>query len=285
MVKVIVLGKNGMLGSAFFSAFEKDNRFDITGYDRSDFDMTNFDRLGEVILDSSADFVINCVGYTAVDQCESDEDEAFLLNCDLCAKLAEFCNEAGSTLIHFSTDYVFDGENSNGYEEDALVDPINIYGESKLAGERLVVQNAGSHVIVRTSWLFGKCGKNFVDTIIGLAKTRKEIKVVDDQIGSPTYTADLAKAIFKLAEITMAKPVKDIYHISNNGKVSWYEYTRRILEYAHIADVKVTPITSEELDRPAKRPKMSALNNSRYQKTTHDKMRDYNEALQEYLIK
>ena len=262
MVKVIVLGKNGMLGSAFFSAFEKDNRFDITGYDRSDFDMTNFDRLGEVILDSSADFVINCVGYTAVDQCESDEDEAFLLNCDLCAKLAEFCNEAGSTLIHFSTDYVFDGENSNGYEEDALVDPINIYGESKACGENEIVENCVDYYIVRTSWLFGPNGKNFVDTMLRLSLERDELNVVSDQIGSPTYTLDLVASVIENFIVNDEKPEFGVYHITNSDTCSWYDFACEIFRVTK-NNILVNPITSEDFPTPAKRPRYSVLINTK----------------------
>ena len=296
--RILITGASGMLGTDLCLNFLK--KYDVCGADLAGpkikercpaqvkfYKLDITDRLGTIKLinDIKPAIVVHAAAYTDVDGCEKDKSAAFNVNADGAGNVALGCKKINATLFYISTDFVFDGKKTEPYTEDDDTNPINIYGESKLAGERLVVQNAGSHVIVRTSWLFGKCGKNFVDTIIGLAKTRKEIKVVDDQIGSPTYTADLAKAIFKLAEITMAKPVKDIYHISNNGKVSWYEYTRRILEYAHIADVKVTPITSEELDRPAKRHKMSALNNSRYQKTTHDKMRDYNEALQEYLIK
>lgn len=262
MVKVIVLGKNGMLGSAFFSAFEKDSSFDVTGYDRSDFDITNFDRLGEVILNSGADFVINCVAYTAVDQCESDEDEAFLLNCDLCAKLAEFCNEAGSTLIHFSTDYVFDGENSNGYEEDALVDPINVYGESKACGENEIVENCVDYYIVRTSWLFGPNGKNFVDTMLRLSLERDELNVVSDQIGSPTYTLDLVASVIENFIVNDEKPEFGVYHITNSDTCSWYDFACEIFRVTK-NNILVNPITSEDFPTPAKRPRCSVLINTK----------------------
>lgn len=262
MFKILLFGKNGMLGSAFFKAFAEDDRFELEAYDRSDFDITNFDKLSEVVLEAKADFVMNCVAYTAVDDCESNEDDAHLLNCDLVGKLAEFSNEAGSTLIHFSTDYVFNGEDSNGYDENAFIDPINVYGESKAYGENEIVERCIKYYIVRTSWLFGPNGKNFVDTMLRLGLERDELNVVSDQVGSPTYTLDLVEAVIENFITCEMAPEFGVYHLTNSGACSWYDFAKEIFRISG-SDVFVSPITASEYPTPARRPACSILLNTK----------------------
>ncbi len=251
-----------MLGSAFLSALEANSVFEVEAYDRSDFDMTNFDKLQEVILDAKANFVINCVAYTGVDACETDEDEAHLLNCDLCGKLAEFSNEAGSTLIHFSTDYVFNGENCGGYTEDALVDPINVYGETKAYGENEIAEKCIDYYIVRTSWLFGPNGNNFIDTMLRLAFEHDELNVVSDQFGSPTYTLDLVAGVIESFIATDSPPEYGVYHMTNSDTCSWYELAKEAFRISG-SNVFVNPITTEQFPTPAKRPACSILINTK----------------------
>ena len=211
--------------------------------------------------------------------------------------MALACAAAGAALIYISTDFVFDGKKKKPYKETDRTGPLNVYGDSKLKGEAAVKKAAKRYLILRTSWLYGKHGKNFVDTIIGKAKTVKVIKVVDDQVGSPTYTKDLAKAIHVLIHRvggdvgSNASPARwaskprrwaGIYHISNSGSVSWFDYAKEILRLAG-SKTKVVPISSRELARPARRPTMSVLDNSKFNRFTGYKMRHWRKALKEYV--
>jgi dTDP-4-dehydrorhamnose reductase len=189
--------------------------------------------------------------------------------------LASICNDLGAYLMYFSTDYVFNGTKEEGYKEDDSPSPINTYGTSKLRGEELIQQNTDKFFIIRTSWLFGMHGINFVKTMLDLADKKRKITVVNDQIGKPTYTKDLAKAIYSLISENQAD--SGIYHLVNEGETSWYDFAKKIFELAKI-DVQLSPISSEELNRPAKRPRISTLLNTKLPKLRH-----HHEALHDYL--
>lgn len=280
-----------MLGSMFLRMLEKNRseglNFEIFAFDR-DLDITSQTALESSFADIKPDFVVNCAAYTNVDLAESERNLAFKINGEGPRLLAGQCKIHGAKLIHFSTDYVFDGEKIFGYVEDDVPSPINIYGESKLAGEKAIAAEMSDYFIIRTSWLFGPNGKNFVDTMVTLGEDvlsgkRDVLKVVNDQIGRPTYTFDLAGAVIKhfLMPILHSKQ-RDfgIYHLTNSEKCSWYEFAREIFK-VRVMEVNVQPISSEEFVRSATRPKSSVLLSTKFD----FEMRSWKEAVAEYFVK
>lgn len=242
-------------------------------------DITEPKSIAHVINMIKPDIVIHAAAWTDVDGCELDSKKAYRINSEGTKNIALACWAAKAPLIYISTDFVFDGKKKGTYTETDKPNPISVYGDSKYKGEIYIKRILAKYYILRTSWLYGKNGRNFVDIILKKAKMEKALKVVNDQVGSPTYTKDLAKAIHALL-----KRVKGYgtYHISNSGSVSWYEYAKEILKVANIK-IPVTPISSFELARPAKRPAMSVLDNSKFIKFTHYRMRPWKKALAEYL--
>jgi dTDP-4-dehydrorhamnose reductase len=228
-------------------------------------DITDREQVIRIIKDLRPGVVINAAAYTNVDGCEDARELAFNVNGKAPGYIAEACAAANAKLVHYSTDYVFDGS-KNEYVETDATKPINVYGESKLQGEQNIVRAMKNYRIIRTSWLFGRHGKNFVDTMLTLSKQMDKVKVVNDQVGKPTYTVDLAD---KTREIIEMSP--GIYHITNDGVCSWYEFASAIIP-------NTTPCTSKEFPRKAKRPQFSVLVNT---KTTP--MRHWREALADYL--
>lgn len=258
-------------------------------------DITKKQNVLAVIKNLNPDVVIHTAAWTDVDGCEFDPKRAYRINSEGTKNVAHICKAIGATLIYLSTDFVFDGKKKNSYKETNRTNPLSVYADSKLKGEASVKRILKKHFTLRTGWLYGRHGKNFVDTILKKAKTEKLLKVVDDQVGSPTYTKDLAKAIHALMVRVTRSPLGfargrqghkvtgyGIYHVSNSGSVSWYDYTKEILKLAG-SRAKVAPISSKELDRPAKRPKMSVLDNSKFIQFTGYKMRNWQEALKEYV--
>jgi len=286
--RVLVTGACGMLGRAFMRQLSE--MYAVTGLDlRKDndalaVDITDKKNIIREIKKIKPNIVIHTAAYTNVDGCEENNKEAFNINVAGTQNVALGCNGVNSLLVYISTDFVFDGEKSTPYTEKDAPNPINAYGKSKLEGERCIREILNKFLIVRSSWIFGKYGANFVDAILQKAGKEKEIKVVADQVGSPTYAEDLAGAIIKLMECIINKPTGGVYHIANSGSTSWDNYAREILSYSDISDVKIDSITANELARPAKRPKMSMLDNSLYQATTGNGMRNYREALKEYIL-
>ena len=194
-MKLILLGKSGMLGSAFLKKLAGEEGLEVFAFDKDILDITDKAALKEIFDRISPDFVINCAAYTAVDDCESNKELAYAINADAPLEIARLCNACGAKLIHFSTDYVFDGEKPEGYREDDSPAPINVYGASKLKGEQNIAEAHDKFFIVRTSWLFGENGKNFVDTMLRLADEKDELNIIGDQVGCPTYTFDLSQAV------------------------------------------------------------------------------------------
>ncbi len=283
-MKVLVLGNKGMLGSEIEKVFVDDG-YDVVGVGRDVVDVTDKEMVEKVFVDENPDVVINCTGYTDVEKAEDDEVNAFKVNGEAVGILARMSRKIDALFVHFSTDYVFDGEKQNGYDEDDAPNPINVYGHSKKLGEDLIFDEMeflndefpkeGNFFIIRTSWLFGKNGKNFVSTMLRLAETKNELKVVNDQIGKPTYAVDLANQTKWL--VTSNEYPSGIYHITNDNAVSWYDFAREIFSLTN-ANVNVLPCASDEYVTKAKRPKFSSLNNNKI-----PPLRDFKEALRDYL--
>lgn len=287
--KVLITGSSGMLGIDLANELRRGYR--LTGTDTADssesrlrrfykLDITDFKSTADVFKKVKPDIVVHTAAWTDVDGCELNKDKAYAINSDGTRNVALACKRIGAVLVYISTDFVFDGKKKRPYREDDKTGPLSVYADSKLEGETAVKKTLKKYFILRTSWLYGKHGKNFVDTITAKSKKGGLLKVVDDQIGSPTYTKDLAKAI----RILIGKNIKDfgVYHVSNSGSVSWYEYARAILKISGVK-AKVVPISSKELARPARRPAMSVLDSSKFEKVTGHKMRNWKIALQEYL--
>lgn len=267
-MKVLILGSEGMLGTALMSVF------DAVGFDKNELDICDRGAVLETLHEREPDLVINAAGYTDVDGAELSPEKAAMVNAEACGYVVEACHAISAPLVHFSTDYVFDGKNPDGYDEMAEPNPINTYGRSKFAGEKIILENLEQFFLIRTSWLFGPNGKNFVDTMLKLGRENGEVSVVNDQIGNPTYTRDLAAAVHKLVTQDFDY---GIYHITNDNSVTWYDFAREIFEEAGMK-VKTKPITSGKFKRPAERPKCSILLNSKF-----PHMRLHTEALAEYL--
>lgn len=272
--KILILGSQGMLGQEIFKILAD---YQPTGWDikSGEIDITNYPETEKKIKNFAPEIVINATGYTAVDKAEEERELANKINGEAVGYLAKITADLDIPLIHFSTDYVFNGEKRDGYLEDDLPDPINAYGYSKLLGESLLQENTGKFYLLRISWLFGKYGKNFVKTIVQLAREKPFLKVVNDQIGLPTYTKDVAQRVRWFIE---NQPEFGIYHTPNDGLPgSWYDFAKEILKIKNI-EKEIYPCTSEEFPRPAKRPHYSILVNSKL-----EPLRDWRDALRDYL--
>ena len=259
MKKILVTGGNGQLAKSLKAlvATKSLNNYQFLFFDKTQFDITNKELIETFFFSNSIDCVINCAAYTAVDLAETEVELAFTINADGVKNLAEECALQNATLIHISTDYVFDGEKVNSeYLPDDETSPINVYGKSKLAGENYALKiNPRTHV-VRTSWLYSEFGKNFYTTMLRLMSERDEISVVSDQVGKPTHALDLAKYILEL--IVGSNTDYGIHHFSGNEIMSWYDFAKKIaLENGF--DTKIHPITTDQYPTAAKRPKWSVL--------------------------
>lgn len=257
--KTILFGAGGMLGHALRDVFP---HAVFPGH--KDVDITDENAVREIIRQHSPVTVINAAAYTDVDGCEDNPDQAFIVNGKAPGIIAAACAEYGATLVHYSTDYIFDGT-CREYRENDIPNPVNVYGKSKLAGETAIRENTDDYRIIRTSWLYGPHGRNFVDTILTLSKQMPVVRVVDDQRGKPTYTVDLAQ---KTPEILSCSP--GIYHITNDGVCSWYEF-------AHAFIPNAVPCSTAEFPRKAKRPAFSVLINTKTKPLRHwrDALKDY----------
>lgn len=252
-----------------------DARAEITALDIRDYYLVK-----AALSSFMPDVVINCVAYTAVDDCEDHEEEARLVNETGVKNLALAAKEIGAVLVHISTDYVFDGNGTSPYTEDEEVNPVNAYGRTKALGERAVFENMEKYFIIRTAWLYGE-GKNFVKTMISLSEKNKTLRVVSDQIGSPTSANELARFIVYLIQTDKY----GIWHGVCDGSTSWYEFTKEIMKLTGKEEVEVLPIKSEEYRTKAKRPYFSVLSNKKMHNETDFKIKSWEEALKEYLQK
>jgi len=266
-----------MLGSVLFLQLER--RYEVIGLDKDEIDIASAVDCSRAINCYAPDIIINAAAYTNVDACEKNKTDCFNVNAEALKNIAQSSREKNIYIIHFSTDYVFDGENKKPYREDHPCNPINTYGASKLAGERYLQDLSTNYLLIRTSWLYGINGKNFVRTIIEKARTTDKLEVVDDQIGSPTSAKDLTSAV----EILIRTQAKGTFHITNRGTCSWYQFAKKILQEAGITGVEVSSIKSDKLMRPAKRPAYSVLSIQKFIDATGKIMQPWQLALQEYL--
>lgn len=254
-MKILVTGANGMLGQDLVPILS-DNGFDVVPTDVDTLDITNEDEVLAKIKEIMPDFVVHCAAYTNVDAAESNVELAQKINYIGSKNIARAVSEINSGMVYISTDYVFDGENNKPYQPNDKTNPINVYGKTKLQGEQAVIENCEKYYIARTSWLYGHKGKNFVETMISLAQ-KPELKVVDDQIGCPTWTQELCFVIVKLIKEKMPY---GIYHTCGGGFTTWHGFAKEIFKQMNL-EVNLKPCTTDEFPRDAKRPKYSIMDN------------------------
>lgn len=254
-MKILIIGASGLLGKAVIEEFKNYKIFTPTS---KELDITQREKVEKYVLEKLPNIIINCAAYTNVDKAEKEKEIVYNINCVGTLNLAQICNSYNITLIHISTDYVYDGKKNQYYsykeDEECYLNPINMYGITKLQGEKNIINLCKKYYILRTSWLFGN-GKNFIRTIIKLSKENSEINVVNDQFGNPTYTVDLARII---NQIIMKQISYGIYNATNLGSTSWYELAKKVLTYTE-SNCKVNPISTKDSNRKAIRPKNSRL--------------------------
>ncbi len=263
--RILVTGANGQLGSELRELSAKYTDYEFTFTDVAELDITSIDSLNAYFQSQPKfDFLINCAAYTAVDAAESNQELAFKLNTTAVDMLVEMAGKYGFFLIQISTDYVFDGEKNRPYDEEDVPIPSSIYGKTKNDAERLILYSDIRAIVIRTAWLYSTYGKNFVKSMIKYGTERDELNVVFDQVGTPTYAADLADAILQILPQlqAMSKPYTDLFHYTNEGVCSWYDFTQHILRHENI-NCRVNPIRSEQYPTPAKRPAFSVLDKSK----------------------
>lgn len=276
-MKVLVVGNLGMLGTDLMEAFAVHHH--VLGVDREEVDITDASRCARYLGEIRPEVVVNAAALTNVDYCEDHKDEAFLINGEGAGHLAQATAAIGSEFMHFSTDYIFDGLKEEPYSERDRPNPRSIYGMSKLRGEELVRANHPNPLIIRTSWLFGLHGKNFIRTILDAAREGTQLRVVNDQKGSPTYSKDLAARTVRMAR----SKCRGLYHLTNQGSCTWYELAVQTVLWAGLTGIEVVPVTTAEYRRPAPRPANSVLDNARLRLEGMPLMRPWQAAAQEYI--
>lgn len=281
MKKVLVTGANGQLGSEIAVLSKNYPKYEWIFADRTKITLNDLDILQTQLNKIQPDIILSCGAYTAVDKAETEKELAFRVNHLAIELIAKYAAQNNVSLIHVSTDYVFDGSSSTALNEDSVTNPINVYGESKLAGEIACLKENPNSIIIRTSWVYSKFGNNFVKTMQRLMQERDEINVVNDQIGSPTFAADLAIALINIVE--SSKWVPGIYNFSNEGEISWYEFALAIKE---LGDYKcnVGGIPTSAYPTPAKRPKFSLLNKEKIKSIYNLDVPDYKESLKKMFV-
>ena len=284
MARILITGGKGALGRWMAERLRADDPLapafpgphEVWAPGRDELDVTLRQSCQEKVSGFKPDLFFNCAAYTAVDKAEEQKTEAYRVNRDGAGYAAESARKAGARFIHFSTDYVFPGTRSDPYAEEDPPHPINVYGASKLGGELKVMSLCPDHAILRTAWLYGPYGPNFVRTIVKLARTEKELRVVEDQWGSPTFVPDLAAAAFHAARLGL----KGKYHVCNEGVITWHEFATAVVAGAGLT-TPVTPIVTEDFPRPARRPAYSALNCMKIRRTKFE-IRDWKAALDDF---
>jgi dTDP-4-dehydrorhamnose reductase len=269
-MRILVTGRNGQVGHALTQSLQ--GLGDIIALDRSQLDLENTDALRTAMRELQPGIVINTAAYTAVDAAESDAALAFRINAEAPRVLAEETERLGAVLIHYSTDYVFDGSKDGAWLEDDTTAPLSVYGRSKLAGEQAIADVGGTHLILRTSWVYGLTGKNFLLTMLRLADTRDELSIVDDQIGAPTWSGTLAEAtatiIRDVGEPAQFASLSGIYHLCAGGCTSWFGFAQAIFAHPSVVNKpRLHPIPSAGYPTPAERPKNSMLDTDKFRRT------------------
>ena len=275
-MKILLLGYKGMLGSDLVAQFQF--RHEVIGMDMGDIDITSAGECQKAVRETEPQIVVNAAGYTDVDACETAQEECFAVNAEAVKNIAEACRGKNITIVHFSTDYVFDGTGSRPYLEEDICNPINVYGASKLAGENHLRTITDNYILIRTAWLYGAKGKNFVQAILDRAKATGKLTVVDDQTGSPTCTRDLAAA----TELLIDKNARGLYHVTNRGNCTWHEFAKKILKEARLNTVEISPIKTTDLQRAALRPAYSVLGMQKFIAATGKTMQPWQLAFQDY---
>lgn len=276
-MKVLVTGANGQLGHDVVQELQKQN-IEYYGATRKDFDLIDFKTTKNFIINYMPDVVIHCAAYTAVDKAENEQGLCYLVNASATENIAEICKQINAKMLYISTDYVFDGTKEGFYEVNDKPNPINVYGKTKLLGEFALQKSLKKYFIIRTSWVFGEHGNNFVKTMLRLGNEHKEIDVVADQYGSPTYTADLAPLLVNMIQTERY----GIYHATNEGVCSWAEFAEEIFKLAKM-DVKINHITSAEYLTRAKRPINSRLSKVKLGAKKFGYLNLWNDALKDFL--
>lgn len=278
-MKVLVTGANGMLGQDLCPILE-DEGYEVVETDIESMDLTKADEVEAKFSEVKPDLVIHCAAYTAVDKAEEEPKKAELINVCGTENLAKVCGKADVPIVYISTDYVFDGTKTTPYTPDDVPNPQTVYGKTKLGGEKTVKKYCKKYYIARTSWLYGHHGKNFVETMLSLAD-KPELKVVDDQVGCPTWTVELANGILKLLKLPYGT-----YHVCGSGAISWYGFAKEIFEQAEKIYEKpfgasLKPCSTEDFPRPAKRPKYSVMENGKLCRKWQSALHDYLELREE----
>ncbi len=276
-MKVLIVGCLGMLGTDLMDTFSP--LHGVIGLDRPEMDISHLDECLAAVKELQPDVIINAAAFARVDDCETHEKEAFGVNGHGAGNLSKAAASTGSLFVHFSTDYVFDGAKREAYLEEDAPNPQSVYGKSKLWGENLVRGNCQNHLILRTSWLFGPNGANFIRTIIETAEKGTPLRVVNDQRGSPTYSKDLAAQTLKM----ISAGCRFTYHVTNSGFCTWYDLAARVVEWAGIEGVSITPVSTSEFPRPAPRPANSTLANARLKQEGLPLLRPWQAAAREYV--
>jgi dTDP-4-dehydrorhamnose reductase len=272
-MRILVLGRHGQVGAALTQSMQ--GLGELIALDRAQLDLSNPDAIRTALRELQPQMIINAAAYTAVDAAESDEATAFQINAEAPRVIAEESERLGAAMIHYSTDYVFDGGKQGAWLEDDATAPLSVYGRSKLAGEQGITDVGGTHLILRTSWVYGLHGKNFLLTMLKLAETRDELAIVDDQIGAPTWAvtiADATAAIIRDAgEPAQLAALSGVYHLCAGGHTSWFGFAQAIFSHTSVQrKPKLRPITTAEYPTPAKRPSNSMLNTDRFRHTFGD---------------
>tara|TARA_R110000744_G_scaffold89196_1_gene173537 strand:+ start:5699 stop:6550 length:852 start_codon:yes stop_codon:yes gene_type:complete len=282
MINVLVTGGNGQLATCIreYSKDQKDLNFLFV--DSGQLDITDYNAVHTFFKKENISFCINCAAYTAVDQAETDKGIAEKVNVIGAKNLSQICKLFNAILIHISTDFVFDGMKATLYTEQDIVEPISVYGHTKLQGEIAIAESWEKHIIIRTSWLYSEYGNNFLKTMLRLGAERDSLGVVADQIGTPTYAVDLAKVIITI--INKANPEFGIFHYSNEGVASWYDFAEAIFDISK-TKVELSPIRTEAYPTPAKRPSFSVMDKAKIKSSLGIKIPYWRESLKECLLK
>jgi dTDP-4-dehydrorhamnose reductase len=285
-MKIVILGTGGRLGGALVREYR--GKFDVNGFSHTELDLSHLDGIGDKLREIDFDVVINAAGFTKVDLCESQPELAFLINAEAPRVLAEICREKNARLIHFSTDYVFDGEKREPYTEEDAASPISVYGESKLAGEKNVLAVQDRQMVVRVSWVFGPDRPSFIDAMIQQAQENEKVDAVADKFSTPTYTLDIAEALPRFFD---GSAPGGILHFANAGECSWQEYAQWAVDCCHDAGLLLQAKTigarklREMTNWVAHRPVYSVLSTAKYTKLTGISPRTWREAVSDYITR
>lgn len=282
MKKILITGADGQLGKCLKDVAKElpKDKYSFLFMNHNQFDINNSDLIQSYFFSNKIDCLINCAAYTAVDEAERKAEKAFQINADAVGLLANECAEQNADFIHISTDYVFNGMTNEAFTEEDLTQPINVYGKSKLEGERLALENNPNTIIIRTAWLYSQYGSNFLKTMLKLFKEKKEISVVNDQKGTPTNANDLAKAIIKIIKNPDKK--YGVFHFTNSGEANWFEFAKAIKDLTK-SEIKINPVPSSAYPTLAQRPLYSVLNTEKIKTQYKVETPEWKESLKELL--